>query len=398
MVWRQWHGKQFVRTFLSYLLVLFVGMLIFSILFVNDILTKNREQSVIRQQETAENIASLIDRGLESITSLSGKMSRLHWVLKLQANAPSVNSEFDPLTRMNIVNDVRTYISGDAFYQSVLLVFPQQETVISSVGWFQLDDYLRYIEEDPLAEQLPTAIYQQHDFDILPIQEGEDLWLMKTLDRSAEPRAHILFQIRRTDLEQYLLQYFPDPLCKLEIQDGQGNSLVTVDRPSRYTERDPLEEVTLSAGFINWEYVMTFNVSDVTISADNFLSLAIAVLVCCLIQPLLAYLLASASYRPLQKLLIKLQENSIGEPETALSRELPEYQAIEQHIESLSVDNRQLRQRMEEYQGTAQRDVLRQLLQGYFDQQSLAKRMEAFSLCLRQRDCLWSCHRSCAPN
>ena len=378
MTWRQWHGKQFVKTFLSYLLVLFVCMMIFSVLFVNDILTKNREQAAIRQRESAENIASLIDSGLENMASLSGKMSRLHWVLKLQANAPSVNGEFDPLTRMNIVNDLQTYISGDAIYQSVLLVFPQQKTVICNAGWFQLDDYLRYIEGEPMAEQLPQAIQMQHDFDLLPVQTGDDLWLIKTLYRTAEPRAHILFQIGRTELQRYLLQYLPDYLCRLEIRDAQGNVLITVDRPKRYSEKDRLEEMVLSSDIVNWQYVISYNTSDLTISADSFFPLVLAVLVCCLIQPLLAYLLASASYRPLQKLLLKLQENGSTEQETALSRQLPEYQAIERHIESLSVDNRQLRQRMEEYQESAQKDVLRQLLQGYFDQESLAKRMDAF--------------------
>lgn len=380
MAWRQWHGKQFVKTFLSYLLVLFAGMLIFSCLFVNDILTKNREQAEVRQGETSENIASLIDSKLENMTSLCGKISRLHWVLKLQADAPSIDAEFDPLTRMNIVNDVRTYTSGDDFYKSVLLIFPQQETAISSIGWFELEDYLRYIKikEEPLAEQLAGAIDKHHDFDVLPTGEEGDIWLMKTLYRTAEPRAHLLFQISRSDLKRFLLQYFPDPLCRMEIRDGEGNLLITVDRPSRYSERDRLEERTVSAASIDWKYVMSFNASKLTVSADSFFSLALAVVVCCLVHPVLAYLLASASYRPLQRLLLKLQENGAGGQENALSGKVTEYQAIEQHIDSLSVDNRQLRQRMEEYQGSVQRDVLRQLLQGYFDRASLAKRMEDF--------------------
>lgn len=46
---RRWHGKQFIRTFFSYLLVLSVGMLIFSVLFVNDTLRKTEEEASLRQ-------------------------------------------------------------------------------------------------------------------------------------------------------------------------------------------------------------------------------------------------------------------------------------------------------------------------------------------------------------
>ncbi|MDY3285287.1 MAG: AraC family transcriptional regulator [Eubacteriales bacterium] len=384
---RRWHGKQFIRTFFSYLLVLSVGMLIFSVLFVNDTLRKTEEEASLQQLETAENIASLIDQGLESIITLTGKMSRLHWVIKLQANVPSVNAEFDPLSRMYIVNDMRTYLSGNAFFNSALIVFPQQESVISHNGWFTLEDYLSFLGENPLADRLPQTICLPHNYDILDADALEedalwDIWIIKTLDHAAEPRAQILFRVGRAELRRYLLQVFPGSLCRLDIRDAEGNLLISVNKTEQNADPSRLNEVKLDSGLLGWQYDLYFNDSALTISAGSFYPLAISLLICCLIQPVLAYLLAAVSYRPLQKLLQKLQEDGRGDPERLVPGGVSEYLAIEQHIDSLSVDNRQLRQRMEEYQESVQKDVLRQLLQGCFDRESLSKMMEAFPAAL----------------
>ncbi|MDY5015398.1 MAG: AraC family transcriptional regulator [Eubacteriales bacterium] len=128
-----------LRSFFTYLLCLTLPVLLlgFSLIIRNmnqDLQTKTAEMR-------CERIADLMAERLDSISYSATGLYEMNWFLHFNTSNTLFDSEFNIPTRCEIYRQLQNLSEGMQLSEDVIAVVPVRNTVISSLGWYKINEY-----------------------------------------------------------------------------------------------------------------------------------------------------------------------------------------------------------------------------------------------------------------
>lgn len=366
-------SKLFIKTFLSYMVILIVPILVYSIFSYYYSVQKSTRAAITQCDKDARNTVSLINDQLINIQTLGGRVNMLSWVWKISAETNIFDSDFNAVHRKEIIDDLRILLPENGLMNNMILLFPKKNMAVSLNGWFEIDSYFDYLGEDKRIQEFKKNLTQRYNNNILNsdklvVQNRSVLWLTQSIDPMNQPRAQLVFLIDVNKFKSFIHSISPDGLCSLIIYSMDEVPIVEI-KGNGNSKSGNTFSVTMPSNALGWKYHMVFDASIAKKKQNGFLTLIITLLCTILIGPLSAFLLAYASYRPLKRMMSRIVPES-GDNYSEKKR-LNEYSILESAFSKLDNDNKHMQNRVREYSKYTQNDMLVRLIKGYFYQNEL---------------------------
>ncbi len=364
------HSKFFIKTFFTYIAILMVPIYIFSSFTYYYSIQKIKTDTMVQCNLDAQNMASVIDNHLSNIQNLSGRVNMLSWVWRLLAETDAFDSDFGPIRKNEVINDLKILLSDNGGISNIIMLFPKKDAAVTLNGWFDIESCFDYLGEDEKLSDLKKNLTKRYHFDVpypegAEIQKRQAILLVHSIDNMQIPRAQLIVQIDTARFRQFIQSISAKSLCSLTLYSMDGAPIIKT-RGQGNSESRNIISLTLPANALGWKYEMTFDASYDSAAQNQFLFLLVTLLSTLILGPTIAFLLAYVSYKPLKKMINRiLPDNSAG---TSDKQGLNEYNLLEDVFSRLQKDNSLMASRVKEYSKYAQNDMLVRLLKGYFHQ------------------------------
>ena len=363
------------KTFLSYMALLCLCLILFAVFTFRDIQRKARQELEDDCLRSARAMAAAIDQNFTRIQSTAMKLSQFPWVWRFSVTEKSFEEEFLPNRRREIVSELQVMVENDNLLQNLTLFFPRKDMVISSKGWFDTDRYLAMVKSD--LPEMREAVMARNNFDVVYLDrevmaKNPVIWMLDTMDYGTPPRIQLAFSFDKNILISWASDISFSQLCSLTLYSGEGTPLVTISGP-RAQSATGFGRTVVNAENFGWYYEITYDPSLHELPLDNLLSWGWLFIIAMLVGPFAAWILTWISYRPLQSLLDRIgQSKSRGTDN--------EYRLLEETFSRLIRDNESLQTQISEYGEFVQHDLSMRLLKGYFDRSTLSRELSYYGI------------------
>ncbi len=128
-----------LRTFFIYLICLSLPVMLVSFTFFFSALDRELYESDVRSR--AERVAGLVTERLDSIYASTSGLFNTQWFTHITTNARIYDAEFNIVKRQGISRQLAHIATGMQLVQDVIVVLPGRDTVISSLGWYDMSQY-----------------------------------------------------------------------------------------------------------------------------------------------------------------------------------------------------------------------------------------------------------------
>lgn len=404
----------FNKFFLSYLFVFLVPIISLGILsywWAGTILTKQTEQSYIAM---VKEMSKSIDQKFNELSDLSIQLSYTPWVKKVMYMEGKAfdYSRMNKIELNNHVMELKGYDVINDFIDTIALVFPKQEFVISSSGIenaevyfndiYSLEDY-KYREMDELfqaygikkilnsttlnfngvkdnvftyVQSLPSIDQKPHAFFVSFIKEKEMNDRLKGFQISNDSSIYVLDKNDNLITGLNKEKEFLATIVKENSQTINNNkdhnilsdkqkiySLKTTNRFGHLAEiKGKKYFVFYQESSVNqWKYIMTipYNVVMADINHMKMITIVVAILIS-IIGLFLSYLFTNRNYKPVNNL-VNIMKERFSYKEAVNSNE---YDFLKQSIFLLLSEEDLLRKQAEKQKPFLRNAALMQIING----------------------------------
>lgn len=129
-----------LRSFLTYFFFLCLPVFIFSSSVFYSMIDRERQEDEIRLR--CEGIANSFTERLNSIYSSVSSLFETSWFKHYVVRSDLYDDDFNILTRMEICRQLDAIACGTQMASDVIVIVPSRQMVISSTGWFKIDEYV----------------------------------------------------------------------------------------------------------------------------------------------------------------------------------------------------------------------------------------------------------------
>lgn len=257
-------SKVFLRFFLSFLLILFIPILVLGIISKNTIQSLLEKQVIENRTHILEQCASRIDYELDNVSSIVFKAS------EESQFSPYVVSDFNK-NSLSIMSSLKTYRTANNFIQEIYLISDFSEYVYASSTSYT---YSRFIEqkfptmntkEDLLAYLSETT--ENHPLGYTQTSDKQTLYLIRSVpSNSPYSYGYLIFEVRNKALDDFLFISHIENENILLFQDNHLIASSSDVNSSMETELENfLSQTTISlpsSGLFNEHYMLLSKYSD----------------------------------------------------------------------------------------------------------------------------------------
>lgn len=352
--------KAFRSIFRTYMLLLFLFLVMAGALFFR----QNRTENLQYYRMDAERIASAMEGQFREIQHVGITLPSAVWIKRLMEPGEIFADTFDAFSKEMYRMELSRYIAVSSYLSDIHLIYPEQDTVVTSLGWMNISSYQKYLKTSfgvPYEDLLKSTDGYQSMVDLSAYSaKTKTLMLAKSLEMTASPRGTMIIFISQSQCLSHLKLLADERLLSLSMEDMDGKTLLHYEKNVQekgYTVKIPSNCLKINYSF-KYPSLNYLNGYGGWFSPIN-LFIYLAVLVFAVV---LAYILAIVSYRPLRSVLKKLsQYSSKAEGEH-------EYMAIQSMVTDLYTQTEMMRSQVSVYQEAAGNHLLTQLLRGYFEE------------------------------
>ncbi len=365
------------RMYLSYVAICLIPMVVLTGALSLFMCRSYRRETASEQRRLAQTVSQAMDAEFHRARSLGQMLSDARWVKRRGAAPGLYDDQFDLRTKLDLCEDLRGYRGSGAISQ-IAVVFPRKGEVFSTSGFYQTEDYFHTFSLGKGQQMLePQQVY-----DLLPDQgalvNGSDLgmtgmsahklFFVEELEYNDPMRCFLMVELDCSAIRNQIEFLTSDQMRSASIVDVDG-PLLSV----RFGAEEREEVYQCRSVCFPVDLVATFPRIRLIDPRGMGLIAALVLLVVALAARIAGYL-TKRTYRPLKDLV----ERVSGDSQTPCGGN--EYALIEESISRLYTERENVLQVVERYRATARGNLLRQLLQGYFDGEEALEKMREFGI------------------
>ncbi|NMA84044.1 MAG: AraC family transcriptional regulator, partial [Epulopiscium sp.] len=121
-----WKSRTFRKTFFSYVIILGIPMIIFSILYLYTTIQEEQEKIYASYTRDAYRIAKAIDDKMMELKHLGNRISKKGWVKKRAIQADIYQNEFDVFKQQEMKEELRNAISESGILSFGVIIYPEK--------------------------------------------------------------------------------------------------------------------------------------------------------------------------------------------------------------------------------------------------------------------------------
>ena len=365
------------RMYLSYVAICLIPMVVLTGALSLFMCRSYRRETASEQQRLAQTVSQAMDAEFHRARSLGQMLSDARWVKRRGAAPGLYDDQFDLRTKLDLCEDLRGYRGSGAISQ-IAVVFPRKGEVFSSSGFYQTEDYFhtfslgkdqQMLEPQQVYDHLPDqgALVNGSDLGMTGMS-AHKLFFVEELEYNDPMRCFLMVELDCSAIRNQIECLASDQMRSASIVDVDG-PLLSV----RFGAEEREEVYQCRSVCFPVDLVATFPRIRLIDPRGMGLIAALVLLVVALAARIAGYL-TKRTYRPLKDLVERVSGDS--QPPCGGN----EYALIEESISRLYTERENVLQVVERYRATARGNLLRQLLQGYFDGEEALEKMREFGI------------------
>ncbi len=372
----------FRTLFFSYLIIFIIPVVLLVTVQINDAYIASKKEIIDSYKHEAARTAITIDNKIHDVKSIGDKLFTKPWVIKLCSNTKVFDPEFD-FIRKREISDELTIKSAGSIVSEMAVIFPYKDIVVSHHNWLNIDDYLSIIGINNMEDKsnIRASLFEYTPFckfeQLNDIIEDNSIVLYQSLEGSAKPRAVVMFIIKRNTLNNYIANISPLEITDLSILGKNGQNKIVQFTSGINIGSDNIYTLNINSNILDWEYLFKFEIINIGIPFTKIYRIIITFVSMIIFGIIIAYLLSKITYRPLQKLLVKVYSYFGNSTETRKNDK--EYNYLSDSFDTLVNEREQLKKREEQFKRAAQTDMLQRIIRGYFAD-DIEKRLSEYEL------------------
>lgn len=368
------------RIYYSYIFICGVLAMILMSALTGAVYRSQQREEASRQMYIAQMAANTLDGEFSGIQSLAHQLSESQWVKRRGAAHGLYDEQFDFYKRRSICDDLRGYVSSGVI-QRLSVVFPGKGEVYSSSGFYRAEDFFRTFSlergQEPLSSQ--TVYKQLQELELFGLIRGKQLGMTGT---SADTLFYVESMEYNRPMRCFLMVEFNLSALRNRIDLVRSEDMVSV---SIHGIEGDLVQLNFSDGRADIMKACRSSSFPVDIQSDFskppvlrpgsiFFLIAVG-MVCAVLILNLSKLLTKLTYSPLKKLV-----SSVSNRVAPGQKVTDEYQFLEESVSRLYQSHENLLQLAEQYRSVARENVLRRLLQGYYEPGTIDEKVREFEI------------------
>ncbi len=368
----------FRNTFLIYMSVFAVLLLVLCLVFGYQEAAQRREKEFNEAQASAQLMAQSIDDRFSTIEMVATYIDSARWSPYLSSESDILNSKLDYFDRKEIHKELGVFNDVLRIARSTAILLPRRDLAVDRVDFRRMENYFQWIGLDPefletIQEQLKDNYSSQV---LLSPRSGEgDSWdfcILRQIDYDTASRM-ILFVL--VDAKQFDKFIGSNLVYSRKFQICQDGQVVYAYEREDAPEGDLLD-IAIPSSLYRWDYLFSVRMSPSPEIFQNLGIVALGLFLYAAAVVSLAYLLCRLTYRPVAVLMERLGMN-VREQFWGL-----------REVENVFVDMRNQKEGMEElanqYYRIGQDSFYASLLNGTFDEENVDEYVQKFHTELKQ--------------
>ncbi|MDO5399429.1 MAG: AraC family transcriptional regulator [Eubacteriales bacterium] len=368
------------RIYCSYIFICGVlGLLLMGLLTGAVCRSQQREESS-RQTYTARMAASALDASFSGIQNLGHQLSESQWVKRRGAAPGLYDGEFDLYKRRSICDDLRGYVSSGVI-QRLSVVFPGKGEVYSSSGFYRAEDFFHTFSLERGQEPLSSQVVYGHirELELFGLVRGDRLGMtgnaanallyVESLEYNRPMRCFLLVEINRSALRNQIELLRSGDMVGVSIEGLDGELL-----RMEFSDGTAETEIACRSTCFPVDIRSCFARPPVLRMGSIWFLTAVALL-CAVLIVNLSRVLTNLTYSPLERLVSSVS-NRVAPGQTVTD----EYRFLEESVSRLYSAHENVLRRAEQYRAVARENVLRRLLQGYYDPAAAEEKLREFEI------------------
>lgn len=367
------------RMYLSYVAICLIPMVVLTAALSVFMCRSYRREAASEQLRMAQTVTQALDTEFYQSRSLGQMLSGARWVKRRGAAPGLYDDQFDLRAKLDLCEDLRGYRGSSGAISQIAVVFPQKGEVYSTAGFYRTGDYFHTFSLERGQQTLdPETVYS-----LLPDQgaliNGSDLGMtggsarkllfVEALEYNNPMRCFLIVELDTSALRNQIEFLTSGQMLSVSLRNHEDSELMSL----RFASDDAEETYQCRSTCFPVEVTATFPRIPL-IDARGMILIGMLVLLVVVLAARIAAYLTERTYRPLKDLVERVSsrsQNLHGENEYAL---------IEDSISRLYSERENVLQVVERYRATARGNLLRQLLQGYFDGEEALEKMGEFGI------------------
>lgn len=377
---RNLKSKVFRKYIFFYTIMLCLPICIFCLIVYNSIISDFRQKNITGYRYEARQIADQLDDTFIQYRRIRDDLFNTSWVTRYMSNTDVFDDEFDILKKNDITRELMNYKSLNLGIDNIAIYFPVKDTVFNQIGWFTLDEFFKRLDlHDASFEWFQSVVehtgnYKYIDISAISGGSSDTIVIVQRLELSGKPRAILLLFISRKYIDKSIDSISSSLLAGYSITGSTGP---LIERPFVNDENsEDICQVSIHSDSYMFNYDFTYRIDTASPSLEAYSFIFLAVAISLAAGSLIAYSLAYVSYTPIKKIVRKIFTSSQAPDKI----DEYEYRLINSTFDNLFVENKKMQLQVVIYQNAARSDMLKRLLAGYFEQDTVNFRMSEIGL------------------
>lgn len=341
-----------------------------------------REAQANTETANAQAVAELTDHlnaQVQEVSQLALVLHQMTWVHKLYPETTIFDDEYSLRRRSEITREFDLLTDLNPLVEQVVLIYPYRDICITSYAWTDTQFYLNKMGVGVQDQPNVMAAIRATDelVHLTAVEEafpGESIIVVAPVEKIAQPRAYVCFFFNTAKFTESIRRQMPANMTGFSLLGADEQSEVL--RLTGESDRASHSAVTNRSPFLDWTYAFSFDTSLIGLNTPDALYVRIMefgwqFLACILIS----YILSLLTYRPIGRLLHKVVLSG-HESDSAKG----DYQTIGSCLDRLMSDNDQLRAYTVEYEKTQRANIVRRLIQGFFNLEQAGEQLKRYKL------------------
>lgn len=366
-------NKFFRNIFLSYALLMCGLILLFFVIFIYQTNLKQEEKMYQMAKDEAELMVQMLDNKFSDIEVIATQINASNWGKYMNANSEILYSKVDYFDKKEICQIVDAFNALLGIAKSTAIVNTKKNIAVDDRSFWESERYFKSVglTENFLEKMIENV--ETNYYSLMFCKENDKLVAMKRLDNTRHPKV-ILISILDDKLFQRFLKINMPNVEQLSLRLDQ-DEMYSYVKYSEEAETTKSYEITINSNMYQWEYVFHMQVRNYEESGYETWIYVLSYFGMVLLTLILAYGLTRYTYRPIQKVVGKMNIY----PENHLNG----LEEIEHIYENLKNENEMLENIGIQYYEIGKSSVLISLLKGNYDKKHIEERMNQFHICFR---------------
>ncbi|MCI9552358.1 MAG: hypothetical protein HFE94_02350 [Acutalibacter sp.] len=359
-----WRSKDFKRYFFVYIAVFLVFIAAGVIAVAQATQTEFRRAAARQREDQSQKIAETLDNAWNAAIDAGRYLQSSTWVQKYMADNGAFAEDFGLLRKAEYSDLLNALCATNQGIRDVSILYPKKDTAVTAAGWRSFSGYAYYMKNNPaLPEEAAGAIWdrleKENGTSYIAYAGERYLLYMCSLDILRQPRAVAVICIDKNAVTRLLSAVCGEYVAGVRVAGVEEAGTGTPYLEYGGTELGEKIQVWEAASKnMLMKYTVFHQDQDPPLFDSVWYPLAILGLVAAGV--VLAYVLASFQYFPLNRLISKVNAKaSEGEAAGGMY-------TIQAAVDRLYNENENLEHTLSSYQRLLREQTNSQLLKGNF--------------------------------